>query len=153
MHSVSSFLKNFCTFLIYIFTYHISIYIFLWYTQGDPPKIEPINFFITSTKIKQNNSNFVHSNFWTWWWILWSQLFMHRIYFISWKKEKAWIKFMNFCQKYMGSVFFCVTLYIYNSIYISIYIYIYIYLYISIYICYYYRDCVSVTEITSPLTS
>ena len=26
-------------------------------------KTEPINFFINSTKIKQNNSNFVHSNF------------------------------------------------------------------------------------------
>ena len=24
--------------------------------QGDPKKTEPINFFITSTKIKQNNS-------------------------------------------------------------------------------------------------
>ena len=28
---------------------------------------EPIKHFITSTKIKQNNSNFVHSNFWTCW--------------------------------------------------------------------------------------
>ena len=36
------------------------------------------------------------------------------------KKEKARIKFMNFCQKYVGSVFW-VTVYIY------IYIYIYIY--------------------------
>ena len=69
-------------------------------------KTKPINFFITSTKIKQNNSNFVHSNFWTCWWILWSQFFMHRIYFISWKKEKARIKFMNFSQKYMGLFFF-----------------------------------------------
>ena len=40
----------------------------------------------------------------TCWWILWSQFFMHRIYFISWKKEKARIEFMNFSQKYMGSV-------------------------------------------------
>ena len=73
-----------------------------------PPqkKTEPINFFITSTKIKQNNSNFVYSNFWTCWWILLSQFFMHRIYFISCKKkEKARIKFMNFSQKYMGSAF------------------------------------------------
>ena len=70
-----------------------------------PQKTEPINFFITSTKIKQNNSNFVHSDFWTCWWILWSQFFMHRIYFIYWKKEKARIKFMNFSQKYMGCVF------------------------------------------------
>ena len=31
---------------------------------------------------------------------------MHRIYFIFWKKEKARIKFMNFSEKYMGSVFF-----------------------------------------------
>ena len=45
-------------------------------------------FFITSTKIKQNNSNCVHLNFWKCWWILWSQFFMHRIYFISWKKKK-----------------------------------------------------------------
>ena len=69
-------------------------------------KTEPINIFITSTKIKQNNSNFLHSNFWPYWWILWSQFFMHKIYFISCKKEKARIKFMNFSQKYMGSVFF-----------------------------------------------
>ena len=27
---------------------------------------------------------------------------MHRIYFLSRKKEKARIKFMNFSQKYMG---------------------------------------------------
>ena len=46
---------------------------------------------------------------------------MHRIYFISWKKkkkkkEKARIKFMNFSQKYMGSVFFGgVTLYMYRE--------------------------------------
>ena len=43
---------------------------------------------------------------------------MHRIYFISWKKEKTWIKFMNFSQKYMGSDFFLrggVTLYSKNS--------------------------------------
>ena len=39
------------------------------------------------------------------------------------KKEKARIKFMNFSQKYMGSVFFLVTL----CIYIYIYIYIYIF--------------------------
>ena len=60
------------------------------YTGWPPPKkkTEPINFFITSTKIKQNNSNFVHSNSWTCWWIQWSQFFMHRIYFISWKKKK-----------------------------------------------------------------
>ncbi len=31
---------------------------------------------------------------------------MHSIYFISWKKEKAKIEFMNLSQKYMGSVFF-----------------------------------------------
>ena len=36
---------------------------------------------------------------------------LHRIYFISWKKENARIKFMNFSQKYMGSVFLGVTLY------------------------------------------
>ena len=73
--------------------------------QRDQKKTKPINIFITSTEIKQNNSNFVHSNFWTCWWIQWSQFFMHRIYFISWKKEKARIKFMNFSQKFMGSVF------------------------------------------------
>ena len=82
---------------------------------GDPKKTEPINFFITSTKIKQNNSNFVHLNFWTCSWILWSQFFMHRIYFIPWKKEKVRIKFMNFSQKYMGSVFLGVTLYIQSA--------------------------------------
>ena len=60
--------------------------------------------FITSTKIKQNNSNFVHSNFWTCWWILWPQFSLQRIYFISWKK-KARIEFMNFSQKSMGSAF------------------------------------------------
>ena len=74
--------------------------------QKKKQKTEPINFFITSTKIKQNNSNFVHSNLCLCMIILWSQFFMHRIYFISWKKEKAGIKFMNFSQKYMGSVFF-----------------------------------------------
>ena len=40
------------------------------YTQGDPhkkKKTEPITFFITSTKIKQNNISFVHSNFWKCW--------------------------------------------------------------------------------------
>ena len=40
------------------------------YRVTPPPqkkKTEPINLFITSTKIKQNNSNFVHSNFWTCW--------------------------------------------------------------------------------------
>ena len=71
--------------------------------QGDPTP-EPINFFITPTKIKQNNSNFVHSNFWKCWWIPWSQFFIHKIYFIS-RKKKARIKFMNFSQKYMGLLF------------------------------------------------
>ena len=33
-----------------------------WKTYRVTQKTEPINFFITSTKIKQNNSNFVHSN-------------------------------------------------------------------------------------------
>ena len=82
------------------------------HTGWHPPTQNPQNpstLFITSTKIKQHNSNFVPSNFWTCWWILWSRFFMHRIYFISWRKEKARIKFMNFSQKYMGSVcfFFC----------------------------------------------
>ena len=69
-----------------------------------PPNTHKLSF-ITFTKINQNNSNFVHSKIWTCWWILWSQFFMHRIYFISWKKEKVRIKFMNFNQKYMGSDF------------------------------------------------
>ena len=75
-------------------------------STGWPPKNRTHQLFITSTKIKKKNSNFVHSNFWTFWWILWSQFFMHRIYFISWKKEKARIKFMNFSEKCLSSVFF-----------------------------------------------
>ena len=72
--------------------------------------------------MKQNNSNFVHSNFWTCWLILWSQFFMHIIYFISWKNEKARIEFMNFSQKYLGSVFFWGGS---PSIYINVVFYIY----------------------------
>ena len=56
-----------------------------------PPKkkAETINFFITSTKIKQNNSTSFPWKTRTCWWILWSQFFMHRIYFISWKKKSC----------------------------------------------------------------
>ena len=78
-----------------------------------PKKTEPINFFISSTKIKQNNSNFVHfclskpkcfRNLRCFAQKLWSTSYPE-------KKEKARIKFMNFSQKYMSSVFW-VTLYI-----------------------------------------
>ena len=39
----------------------------LFIYQGDPKKPRIHKLIITSTKIKQNNSNFVHSNFWTCW--------------------------------------------------------------------------------------
>ena len=127
------------------FCYLHCIYVYTGWPKKKKKKktttTELINIFITSTKIKQNNSNFVHSNFWTCWWIQWSQFFMHRIYFISWKKEKARIKFMNFSKRYTGSVFFfggghpvCIEtnptenvfLFLFSPVYIYIYIYIYI---------------------------
>ena len=120
-------------------------------------KTEPINLFITSTKIKQNNFNSFPWKTRTCWWILWSQFFMHRIYFTSWKKEKIRIRFMNFSQKYMGSAFFwssyiyiyiCVSFFLrfssssshtasrnfQNSLpHLSLSLYIYIYIYIRLY--------------------
>ena len=106
----------------------VSIYIYIYRVTK---KTEPINFFITSTKIKQNNSNFVH--FWTCWWILWSQFFMHRIYFISWKKRKGKKYIYEFQSKIYG---FCwgfflqggspsIYRYIYTCEYLSMYIYMY----------------------------
>ena len=99
----------FCSYGVQFFLFFISVSALNILMYRVTKKTEPINFFITCTKKKRNNSNFVHSNFWTCWWILGPQFYMHRIYFISWKKEKARIKFMNFSQKYMGSVF-CVGL-------------------------------------------
>ena len=102
---------------------YIYIYIYIYIYRVTPQKTEPISFFITSTKIKQNNSNFVHSNFCKCWWILWSQCFMDRICFISWKKEKARIKSMNFSQnKWILFLFWSPPSF---SLSLSIYIYIY----------------------------
>ena len=47
---------------------HVKIYEYIYRVTKKKKKkkrTELINFFITSTKIKQNNSNFVRSNFWT----------------------------------------------------------------------------------------
>ena len=45
--------------------FNLCVYIYIY--MCDPKKTEPITIFITSTKIKQNDSNLVHSNFWTCW--------------------------------------------------------------------------------------
>ena len=80
---MKSFTNKFVVFRIYFFLVFIYVYVsslmlcvcecVCWRGFGFhlhrviPKKAEPRSFFITSTKIKQNNSNFVNSNFWTCW--------------------------------------------------------------------------------------
>ena len=63
---------------------------------------------------------------------------MHRIYFKSWKKEKARIEFMNFSQKCMGSVFFwggCFTIYVCMYVYMYSHVHICVRVFMHVYVC------------------